>query len=123
MRTPARIALWNLAFVVCLAGLLVIAAVTRLDSAAFGLPALLAVWILMQGAVFARRRAWVVRCAVASSLLFLLQVAVLAFFVWWNRGFGNTEMATQSLVLMIWVVLGGIVLIAWFLRAKRGVRS
>jgi hypothetical protein len=116
----ARIVLMNLAFVVALVAFAALAAANRMDSAAFGLPAVLAVWVVVQGALFARRRFWVVTCAVVGCLLLVLQVALLAFLLWWNRGFGNTQMATQSLVLIIWVVVAGAALIGLYLRAKRG---
>jgi len=118
MRSGARIALWTLAFAVFIAGALAVAVVNRADSAVFGLPTLLAIWILFQGGMFATRRSSVIACAVVSSVLLLLQIGLLAFFVLWNRGFGNTTMATQSLVLIIWVLVGGILLVGWFLRAK-----
>jgi len=123
MHTAIRIILLNLAFVLCLAALAAVAAANGLDAVTFGLPALLAVWVLVQGAMFARQHRSVVVCMVASAGLFLLQLAVLAVFVWWNRGFGNTREATQSLVFLIWVILCGAFLLSWFWRAKRGVRA
>jgi hypothetical protein len=123
MRTAIRIVLLNFAFALCLGAMLAVAAAYSLDSVAFGLPALLAVWVLVQGAMFARKRRGVIVCMVASGCLLLLQLAVLAVFVWWNRGFGNTQQATQSLVFLIWAILGGVFLLGWFWRAKQGVAA
>ena len=110
-------------FVAGVVALLALAAAARLESAAFGLPTLLALWVLVQGTVLARKRRWVAACAIASSLLLSLQVALLGIFVWWNRGFGNTQAATQSLVLILWVFVVGVFCIAWFWRAKRSLAA
>ncbi len=123
MRTALRIALWNFAFFVCLVGVLALAAVAQLESVAFGLPTALAVWVLVQGAVFAQRRCWVVACAATSSLLLLLQLSILAFFAWWNRGFRNNQMETLAVLFFSLVLVCGVFLIGWFLRAKRGFGS
>lgn len=118
MRTVLRIALWNLAFIVVLVASLAVAASLRLDLLAFGLPAVIAVWVLILGARFAHRRWAVVTCAVAGVLLLLFQIALFAFFAWWNRGFGNTRGWTESLVMVLYVAVGGAVVVGWYLVAK-----
>jgi hypothetical protein len=119
MRVAVHLVLWNFAFIVLLVVALAVLAANRADAAAFALPFVLAVWVLFQGAVFAKRRKWVLICATTSGILLLLQLALLTISVLWNRGFGNTSMVTQSLVFVIWVTVGGGLLLAWFLRAKR----
>jgi hypothetical protein len=47
-----------------------------------------------------------------------LFAAVLAFGIWWNRGFGNTEAAATLLALMVLSIIGGAGLLAWFVHMK-----
>jgi hypothetical protein len=117
---PVRIFFWNLGFLIFVAAALAIAASNKLDAIAFGLPALLAVWILFQGGLYAQRRWVVLTCASLGALLFLLQMAVLVFFVWWNQGFGNKDAALMSQVFLLWALVIAAVALAWFVRAKLG---
>jgi hypothetical protein len=118
VRTLFRIFLWNLAFLVLLAVALATAAANKLDAIAFGLPALLAVCVLIQASLYAYRRWAVLACAILSALLFLLQAALLVFFVWFNQGFGNTQASSMNQVFLIGALLLAVGLLTWFVRAK-----
>lgn len=118
MPTLLRIVLWNLAFVAVLAASLAAAASLRLDAIAFGLPGVFALWILGQGAKFARRHWTVIACAAVGGLLLMLQLAVFAFFAWWQHGLGNTQSSTLWQVLLLSTVIVGAIVIVGFLRTK-----
>lgn len=118
MRTAVHVALWNIAFVLLLLAFLVTAASLHVDMAAFGLPTVFAMWLVVLGAKFARRRWAIVACAVVSVVLLVLQIAVFAFFAWWQQGFGNTGSSTGWQVLIIFVAIGGALVVGWFLRTK-----
>lgn len=118
MPTLFRIVLWNLAFVAVLAASLATAASLRLDGIAFGLPGVFALWILGQGAKFARRHWAVIACAVVGGLLLVLQLAVFVFFAWWQHGFGNTQSSTLWQVLVLSTAIVGAIAIVGFLRTK-----
>ena len=119
MRTVVRILAWNVALLIALAALAALAAATRAEAWIFALPAILAVWVLFQGGLFASARWAVFLCAALSALLFFLQVGVLAFIIFWNRGFASTYPANSMQVLIVFTVLAGSVAVGAFLRAKR----
>ncbi|MFO1364754.1 MAG: hypothetical protein U1F45_20225 [Burkholderiales bacterium] len=118
MRTVVRLVLWNGGFALAILALLAVAATLRMDMLAFGLPGVFALWVVMLGAKFARRRSVIITCAVVSVFFVLIQIAVFVFFAWWQRGFGNTQSSTEWQVLIIYVIVGGTFVIGWFLRAK-----
>lgn len=119
VRTAFRIVLCNLAFLVALAGVVAASMSTGAEVyVAGGLPAAFAAWVLVQGGVWARRRAAVIACAALSIALLVLQLAILVAFAWWNAGFGNTGGKTEALVFILWVVVGSAFAVGGFLRAK-----
>jgi hypothetical protein len=119
MPTFLRILAWNVALVVALVGVAALAASARAESVVFAVPAILALWVLFQGGMFATARWAVLTCAAIGALLFLLQAALLAFFVFWNRGFDSTYPANALQVLIGLVLLVGAFSVGTFLRSKR----
>jgi hypothetical protein len=119
MRTFLRILAWNVALVGALVGVAALAASAGAESAVFAVPGILALWVLFQGGMFATARWAVLTCAALSAILFLLQAALLAFFIFWNRGFDSTYPANALQLLIGLVLLGGALAVGAFLRIKR----
>ena len=111
-------ALWNIAFFSALALLIAVAGSGVGETLLLGFPFVLGVWCLVLGKRFAHRRLWVWVTAGAGGLLFLLQCLLLAFFAWYNAGFGNTTAYDEALTLLILAVAAGSSCVWIFLNAK-----
>ncbi len=74
---------------------------------------------MFQGGLFASARWAMLTCAAIGTILFLLQAALLVFFIFWNRGFDSTYPANALQVLIGLVLLGGALAVGTFLRIKR----
>jgi hypothetical protein len=131
MHVVLRLTLWNLGFACVFLAIEFIFAVWVehyfpgvgrgvADVLAFGLPGLLALWVLFLGLIYAGSRTAVVACAVCAGVLTLVQGALLAFLVAWSKGIGGrTNFTTALEVLLTFVLVVGAILIWSFVRAKR----
>ena len=123
MRLLIRLVAWNLGFIAAFAALVVV--VMRVSSSAgdtmgLMLPAILAVWLLFLGALYAGRRGAVIAVAAVAGVLFAVQAALLVLLTWFSQGFGGrTHHTAVYEVLLLWVALGAPALVWWFVRAKR----
>jgi hypothetical protein len=117
LRLLLRLFLWNAAFVACVAALAV--SLDRGTSDLFGLslPYVTGVWLLFLGARFANRRLSVIAIAIVSSLLFLLQCAVIGFALLLSSD--NRDSVTLLAYLIAAVLVTGAGLVWWFASSKR----
>ena len=125
MHLLIRVILWNVVFVVFLTALVFFCAVWvehwfpgvgRGVSDAIGLsvPFVVGCWLLLLGAKFAKRRASVIAVAVVSSVLVLIQCALLEFFILYSQGFDNTRSTIHFELLPLLVLATGVALVWWF---------
>jgi len=108
--------LWNMAFVAAVVVVTVSIGPAGSGVIAVSMPYIAALWLLVVGARFAKKRMSIIVIAVIASLLLLLQCAVLGVGILLSPY--NFEHRTQSQVLLAAVLLTGAALVWWFLRAK-----
>lgn len=118
MRILLRILARNIALLVALPAIAARRAATGAESWVFALRAVLALWVLFQGVLFASAHRAVLACAALGALLFLLQTGLLAFLIFWNRGFDATYPANALQVLLGITGVAGALSVGGFLRAK-----
>ncbi|MBL8516950.1 MAG: hypothetical protein JNM76_08270 [Betaproteobacteria bacterium] len=93
------------------------------DRLTLAAPAIVALWLLGQGGLHARRRWAVLTVATVAGLLFLFQVLLLAFIAWFERGFGNVDRATGYIIFLTASAILAVGSLSAFIRSKRTVNE
>jgi hypothetical protein len=95
IRTLVNLVLWNVAFVAALASIFLNGGRDAGDMLALLVLFVAGVWLLVLGAGFAQRRWAVITVAVAASLFFLTEAALLALIAWSSGSLGNPGRAGE----------------------------
>jgi hypothetical protein len=119
MRTLVQIVLWNVGFAV--AFVLLVSNLSHGPAETIGvmLPAIVGIWLVFMGSLYASGRRWVIGYAAVAGALFALQAAILVLLTWISQGFGGrTDHTAIYEFLLLLTLAAGPTMIWWFVRSR-----